>query len=96
LPRLAWTTILLFCASNHGWDDRHMPQCPAVFGWDGVLQAFLPNLAWNCHPPHLSLCVAWDDRCVCPAIGWDGGLVSSPSQLALASQVLANFFFNIC
>jgi hypothetical protein len=54
LPKLAWTTILLFYASYCRWDDRQVPPCPAVFCWFGILQTFLSRLAWNCYPPNLS------------------------------------------
>jgi hypothetical protein len=42
LLKLAWTVILLFCASCCNGDDRCMPPCPVVFHWDGVLKTFLP------------------------------------------------------
>jgi hypothetical protein len=34
---------------------------------------FLLRLAWNHHPPDLSLLCSWDNKCtlLCPAIGWD-------------------------
>jgi hypothetical protein len=31
LPRLAWTTVLLFYTSCHGWDDGGVPPCSALF-----------------------------------------------------------------
>jgi hypothetical protein len=54
LPKLAWTSILLFCASYHSWDDRCTPPYPAFVHWDGVFNFFCLLISAS----H----VAWDDR----------------------------------
>jgi hypothetical protein len=54
-PRLVWTTVLLYWASHHSWDDRlHDPaQIFSAMMWSYKL--VLPGLAWNHNPPNLSL-----------------------------------------
>jgi hypothetical protein len=40
LPRLAWTTVVLFYTSHHHWYDRCVPPCQAFFHWDEVSYFF--------------------------------------------------------
>jgi hypothetical protein len=69
VPRLAWTTILLFYTSCCGWDDS-CTQPWNFFHRDGVSQTNCPTL-----PVTMILLIsAWDDRhaLLKLAIGWDG------------------------
>jgi hypothetical protein len=63
LPRLTWTSILLFYASHPIWDDRHVPPHPGfspLTSW----KLFCPGLAWNHDPPNCSLPQS-NNLCVC-------------------------------
>jgi hypothetical protein len=49
--------ILLFHASCHHWNDRHVPPCSAFSVQMGSLKLlFFPQVAWN-----LGLSSSWDD-----------------------------------
>jgi hypothetical protein len=54
LPRLSRIMIILFHASHCHCIDSSVTLCTTI-GWDGVSQTFLPWLALNHDPPHLSL-----------------------------------------
>jgi hypothetical protein len=47
VPRLAWTTILLFYPSHLSWGDRHAPSYPAFSIKMGISQTVLPGLPKN-------------------------------------------------
>jgi hypothetical protein len=54
LARQSRTMNFLFYTSPCNWDYKHIPLCPALFCWNGILQ-ILPRLESNCGPPDLSL-----------------------------------------
>jgi hypothetical protein len=93
LRRLAWTTVLLSCASGHGWDDRQELPRPAILllRW-GLGTAILPTSAscsWN--DRHVSLSsygLRWGLVSFC--LGWPGTWslpIFSASQVARVTGV---------
>jgi hypothetical protein len=69
--------ISLFCPGQPGpwpsyfklsaWMTGTSPHPDFFCCWDGVLQIFLPRLAWNRYLPHLSILHSLDDRNVATA-----------------------------
>jgi hypothetical protein len=51
-----------------GWQAHSTTFIFFLLRW--VSWIFLPGLAWNHHPPELSLLHSWNDRCTL-AVGWD-------------------------
>jgi hypothetical protein len=48
LPRLAWTTILLFHTIHHHWYDRYIPSHAAFLHWDaGIMNFFCLGWPWT-------------------------------------------------
>jgi hypothetical protein len=89
VPRLAWTIIILCFPLLLRW--QLCVTTPSFFSPVRWGLSFLCRLLWNHDAPNLISCIAWDIRCtlLCPAFGWDGGLINYLLRMAVNSDSLS-------